>query len=223
LPAGFSAVEYNDAPVDVATRARGERAWWEGQWYANLGAEDRELLHGALRDRLDGTNPQPRRDTYERARFKRARVLLREFDALEHDTTRAGTLGTQVGYQRFEADVPCDGSVEIVRYRLHRALTPIDFYKAAKPSAKSQWRGTRVPRLFSINGIDAVRLYVEMATTRGPHNEWPKFVHHYLVNGLDGWTIECGCDRDAFADWRTSLLDIVASFECAPERAQLAS
>jgi hypothetical protein len=223
LPTGFSAVEYNDAPVDVATRARGERAWWEGQWYAKLSTDDRELLHDALRNRLEGDNAQPRRDSDERARVKRGRALVRELDALEHDTKRAATLGTQVGYQRFEADVPRDGSIEIVRYRLPHALAPIDFYKAAKPSAKSQWRGTRVPRLFSINGVDAVRLYVEIATTRGPHDEWPKFVYHYLVNGLDGWTIECGCERDEFAEWRASMLDIVASFECAPERDRLAS
>jgi hypothetical protein len=216
-------VEYDNSHVDVAARARGERAWWEGQWYANLNAEDRDLLHFALRNRVDGGNAQPRRDADARAPLKRARALLRELDALEHDTARAASLGTQVGYQRFEADAPRDGSVEVVRYRLTRTLAPIDFYRAAKPSAKSQWRGTRVPRLFSINGIDAVRLYVELATSRGPQNEWPKFVHHYLVDGLDGWTIECGCDRDAFADWRATLLDVVASFERAPERMHLAS
>jgi hypothetical protein len=218
LPAGFHSVEFDDTPVDLLARARDEWAWWEGQWFSTLADSDRTLLRSTLRERADDNHAPNPGDPEERALFKRARALMRDLAALEHDATRAEPLGLQIGYERYETDVPDDGSVEIVRYHLSRDLSAIDFYRAAKPSAKSQWRGTRVPRLFSINGVDAVRLYVELATTPEPGREWPKFVQHYLVNGRDGWTIECGCDRDAFADWRATLLDIVASFSC--ERAE---
>jgi hypothetical protein len=223
LPAGFEPVEFDDTPIDAVARARDERAWWEGQWFSNLAADDRSLLQSTLHERSDDSVTAPHRDPEERALFKRARVLLRDLAVLEHDTTRAEPLGTQIGYERYETDSPRDGSVEIVRYHLSRELSAIDLYRAAKPSAKSQWRGTRVPRTFSINGVDAVRLYVEIATTPEPGREWPKFVHHYLVNGRDGWTIECGCARDAFAGWRATLFDIVSSFECARAEERRAS
>jgi hypothetical protein len=223
LPAGFEHVEYDDTPIDAVARARDERAWWEGQWFSGLADDDRNLLRSTLRRHPEKNKATPRRDPEERALFKRARALLRDLAALELDTQRAEPLGTQIGYERYETDAPRDGSIEIVRYRLLHDLSVLDFYRAAKPSAKSHWRGTRVPRLFTINGVDAVRLYVELATTPEPGREWPKFVQHYLVSGRDGWTIECGCNRDLFDDWRATLLATVASFVCAREEARRAS
>ena len=50
LPAGFEHVEYDDTPIDAVARARDERAWWEGQWFAALADVDRNLLRSTLRN-----------------------------------------------------------------------------------------------------------------------------------------------------------------------------
>ena len=60
------------------------------------------------------------------------------------DVERAEALGTRRGYVRAESSDLEASSLEIVRYRLPWELSPLKFYRAAKPPAMG-WR-TRSPR-----------------------------------------------------------------------------
>jgi len=112
-----------------------------------------------------------------------------------------------------ETSSPRDGYFEVVRYRLTAPLTAIEFYKAAKPSSKAGWRGTRVGKQVKIDGLAAVRLYADFGAGKDPGPGWPKSVHHYLTDGCDGWALEAGCERDDFDDARDALLDLSAKFK----------
>ncbi len=210
-PPGWLATEENDVDVDVAARARDELAWWQGQWRRSLSLDDRKLVDWA---RASAAEDLPRllSDAGARPVATRTLALLRDFDAFEADANRAEPLGTQVGYVRLEAPTPPDGFFEVVRYRLARELTAIEFYKAAKPSPKAGWRGTRVGKQVKIDGLAAVRLYADFGVGKDPGEAWPKSIQHFLTDGRDGWSLECGCERNAFDDAREVLLAVGASF-----------
>jgi hypothetical protein len=212
VPPGWTVAEDDRTEVDAADRARQELDWWKGQWRRNLDEDDRNLLAYAESTGADDL-ARLLADPGARPVATRTLALLRELEELERDAKRAAALGIQVGYVRLETDVPTDGYLEVVRYRLVDKLSAVDFYKAAKPSSKAGWRGTRVGRTVNIDTVPAVRLYTDFGHNKDDGSAaWPKSVQHFLANGRDGWTIECGCEREHFDDSRNLFLDLSASF-----------
>lgn len=213
LPSGWVVVEDDDARRDALEDAREYFALWLDEvWLPNLSAEEAlDFRWGEEQgpERLVMLMRQPR----TRVRASRALMLTMRVSDEQREAVRAERLGIRTGFVRAVVPARPLASITVRRYRLPRCAHPLEFYKAAKPNPRGGGRGPRVPRTFTVDGLEAVRAYRDFGLYRDRSEEWPKYLDHYFCAGRDAWVIEIGCDRTEFDGSRSALVAIVASLQ----------
>ncbi len=213
LPAEWQVLQRDHGEHDPAAEERLAFEDWLALWSSNRSRDEQALLawgqqtgEQALTALIDQRGPDANR-------AMRALNMLLEIDERRSDSDRRRPLGMQVEYTSVEALDANDGTLDVTRYCLSAELPVLDFYRSAKPNKRGGPRGTRTTIRPLIDGAPTVRLYADWGMYQPRDEDWPKFVCHYLSDGLAGWVIEVGCERRRFDRLRTELLAISASFQ----------